>query len=215
MEVQSNFFIYGKPTILAHLTSSFSNVQTLPWVHPRKIILFNSIVVGGFSNSLIFHCFPIKVVLSNLCFINSIVRGNSMVLLMNLYSFASLINPILIHQVLFSIPFTPNKPYFSKLMCYILPFVSQKSHLFFKKNSNKYVFYPSFSFFHFFHFFLVILFNYAIFLPRRICFIPPFFLAFFSFWICFPMIIIFLFFLLGGCGHLGDFLLLKIYHFAK
>jgi hypothetical protein len=132
MEVQSNFFIYGKPTILAHLTSSFSNVQMLPWVHPRKIILFNSTMVGGFSNSLIFHHFPIKVVLSNLCFINSIARGNSKVLLMNLYSLASLISPILLHQVLFSIPFTPNKPYFSKLMCYILPFFSQKNQ--FKKN---------------------------------------------------------------------------------
>jgi hypothetical protein len=172
MEVQSNFFICGKPTMLAHLTSSFSNVQTLSWMHPKKIILFNSIVVGGYSNSLIFHCFPIKVVLSNLCFINSIARGNSMVLLMNLYSLASLISPILLYQVLFSIPFTPIKPYFPKLMCYILPFSSQKSQLFFKKNSNEYVFYPSFSFF---HFFLVILFNYVIFLPRRICFMPPLF----------------------------------------
>ncbi len=178
MEVQSNFFIYGKPTILAHLTSSFSNVQMLPWVHPRKIILFNSTMVGGFSNSLIFHHFPIKVVLSNLCFINSIARGNSMVLLMNLYSLASLISPILLHQVLFSIPFTPNKPYFPKVMCYILPFFFQKSNCFSKKIPTN-VFYPSFSFFHFFHFFLVILFNYAIFLPRRICFIPPFFYSIF------------------------------------
>lgn len=122
MEVQSNFFIYGKPTIFAHLTSSFFNVQTLPRVHPQKIILFNSTIVGGFSNSLIFHCFPIKVVLSNLCFIISIARGNSMVLLVNFYSLASLVSPILFHQVLLSIPSTPNKPYFPKAMCYILHF---------------------------------------------------------------------------------------------
>jgi len=137
MEVQSNFFICGKPTILAHLTLSFSNVQMLSWLHPKKTILFNSIVVGGYSNSLIFHCFPIRVVLSNLCFINSIARGNSMVLLMNLYSLTSLISPILLHQVLFSIPFTPNKPYFPKVMCYILPFFFSKIQLFFKKNSNE------------------------------------------------------------------------------
>jgi hypothetical protein len=159
MEVQSNFFIYGKPTILAHLTSSFSNVQMLPWVHPRKIILFNSNVVGGFSNSLIFHHFPINVVLSNLCFIISITRSNSMVLLVNLYSLASLVSSILLHQVLFSIPSTPNKPYFPKVMCYILPFFSQIFQLFKKINSNGDVFYLSFFFFFLFYSIMLFLFQ--------------------------------------------------------
>jgi hypothetical protein len=55
------------------------------------------------------------------------------------------------------------------------------------------------------------LFNYIIFLPRRICFILPFF----PFEFVFLWLLFFLSFLLGGCRHLGDCFLLKIYHLAK
>jgi hypothetical protein len=76
------------------------------------------------------------------------------------------------------------------------------------------IFFLNFFFFLFFLFYSLMFFS-----SKEDLFYPssffPFFFAFFSFSIFFLWLLNFLFFLLGGCGHLGDFLLLKVYHFAK